>query len=288
MNRGVKAKIYSFGVTFALLLFCVPSFLNSENIAKGNLIGFVYGKDGTTPLEGAVVKVMNASTGAAYESSRTDSLGIFKIEGVEKGIYIYAVNTAQGDYISDGMIGVSIRQNETAKLSISLSPFDEKFASAAQEIYRDQQNTGMSLVGRVIRYDPNSRMAEVFIEKGLLQLDDRMYAKGKNTNFYQDVRFLEFEGSSVKGLYAGQNAFIGVKKKVEIGDAIYTVSKTGIPPLYSTPLGSASVLAGSPSIAYSMIKVKDQCICPSPYKNWGNWWWWFWKYWRYWKNKRGG
>lgn len=30
---------------------------NGEAVRKGNLIGFVYDKDGTTPLEGAIVKL---------------------------------------------------------------------------------------------------------------------------------------------------------------------------------------------------------------------------------------
>ena len=50
------------------------------------MIGFVYNKDGTTPLEGAVVKLKNISTSLIYESSKTDKLGVFKLERIDEGL----------------------------------------------------------------------------------------------------------------------------------------------------------------------------------------------------------
>jgi len=257
MLQGVKSKVTFIGLAFAFLIFCYPNFLRSKNVPKGNIVGFVYAEDGTTPLEGAVVEVKNISTDAVYESSKSDSLGVFKIEGVEKGVYIYGVKTAQGDFNSDGLIGVIIREDETAKLSISLTPYEKRVASAIKEVYEEQKIAGESLVGRVVNYNPDTRIAEVFITKGLLRLDNRVYVKGEVTDFYQDVNLFELEGSSVGNLFAGQTASIAVKNKVEIGDLIYTASKSGILSLSSSPLGDASVIAGSSGIVLGVTVLHD-------------------------------
>ena len=256
MSKGVRLNFVFIGLVFCFLIFCSASFLRSEEVSKGNILGFVYDEDGTTPLEGVVVEFKNISTGAVYESSKSDDLGVFKIEGVEKGLYIYGVRTAQGNFNSDGTIGVRIRENETAKLSISLNPYDEKVRSAIKEVYEEQKTKGKSLVGTVVNYSPDTSIAEVSIMKGLLRLDDKIQAKGENTDFYQDGNLFEVEGSFVKNLFAGQTALLAVKNRVEIGDLIYTVAKSGIIPLFSSPSGNASVIAGNSQIVGSFTPVK--------------------------------
>ncbi len=252
MSKGVRLKFVFIGLVFGFLIFCSTSFLRSEEVSKGSILGFAYDEDGTTPLEGVVVEFKNISTGAVYESSKSDDLGVFKIEGVEKGLYIYGVRTAQGDFNSDGTIGVMIRENETAKLSISLNPYDEKVRSAIKEVYEEQKIEGKSLVGRVVNYSPDTSIAEVSIMKGLLRLEDRIQAKGENTDFYQDGNLFEVEGSSVENLFAGQTAFLAVKSGVEIGDLIYAVAKSGIIPFFTSPSGNASVITGSSGIVGSV------------------------------------
>jgi len=257
------------GLVFCFLIFCSTSYLRSEDVSKGSILGFVYDEDGTTPLEGAVVEFKNISTGAVYESSKSDDLGVFKIEGVEKGLYIYGVKTEKGDFNSDGPIGVRIRGNETAKLSISLTPYDEIVRSAIEEIYREQDIEGKSVVGRAVNYNPDTRIAEVVIMKGLLQVDDKIYAKGDITDFYQDVNLLGSEGSFVEGIFAGQSASLAVKNKVEIGDLIYKVAKSGVLPLFSKPSGVASVVTGSSEIVGGVTVLCDGWQSPS---NWREWW----------------
>jgi len=116
-------------ICFIFLLTCFYGFVRGENIVKantanGNIIGFVYAQDGTTPLNGAVVKFLNISTNSVYESSQSDTNGIFKINGIETGLYIFGVITPQGDFILDDLVGVRVQKNETAKLSISLTPYN--------------------------------------------------------------------------------------------------------------------------------------------------------------------
>jgi hypothetical protein len=273
MSKGFRLKFVFIGLVFGFLIFCSTSFLRSEELSKGSILGFVYEEDGTTPLEGAVVEFKNITTGAVYESSKSDDLGVFKIEGVERGLYIYGVKTAQGDFNSDGPIGVRIRENETAKLSISLTPYEEKVRSAIEEIYREQETEGKSVVGRAVNYNPDTRIAEVMIMKGLLQVDDKIYAKGDVTDFYQDVNFLGSEDSFVEGIFAGQSASLAVKNKVEIGDLIYKVAKSGVLPLFSKPSGVASVVTGSSEIVGGVTVLCDGWQVPSSWREWWrNWW----------------
>lgn len=247
MIKWGKTKTIIIGVAF--LVFCFPAFLMSGNIAKGNIIGFVYDQDGTTPLEGAIVKVKNASTGTIYESSKSDENGVFALEGVESGVYLYGVLTAQGEFNSDNFFGVRVSEGDTAKLSISLTPYEQKVASAIQEVYAGQSVSGESLVGTVIDYNFDSKSAEVLIVKGLLQLKDRIHAKGKATDFYQNVEELKLGNSPARKLFAGQKANLKVKSSVKNGDLIYVVCKRrGILPLFMKPLGIASMIAGSVGI----------------------------------------
>ena len=273
MSKGFRLRFVFIGLVFGLLIFCSTSFLRSEEVSKGSILGFVYDEDGTTPLEGAVVEFKNITTGAVYESSKSDDLGVFKIEGVERGLYIYGVKTAQGDFNSDGPLGVRIRGNETAKLSISLTPYDEKVRSAIEEVYREQEMEGKSVVGRTVNYNPDTRIAEVVIMKGLLQVDDKIYAKGEHTDFYQDVNFLGSEGSFVEGIFAGQSASLAVKNRVEIGDLIYKVAKSGVLPLFSRPSGVASVVAGSSEIVGGVTVLCDGWQVPSQWREWWRMWW---------------
>ena len=265
--------LFLIGFTFAILSIFFPSFLRSDDIARGNVIGFVYDRDGTTPLKDATVKAINVLTGSVYESSRSDSYGVFRIQGIEKGLYIYGVKTANGDFNSDSLFGLRIRGNETAKLSISLTPYEGRVASAIKEIYEEQKKDGEALVGQVVSYIPDARMAEISIMKGLLQLDDQIYTKGETSDFPQDVSYLEHEGSSVKNLFSGQTGFIGVEKEVKAGDLIYTVFKKGILPVLSSPSGRASIITGSSEIVHSPVELSLLCKCPSPWKPW--WWYWF-------------
>jgi len=252
----------------AFLLFCFPSLLMSEDIAKGNIIGFVYDEDGTTPLEGAVVKVKNVSTGTIFESNKSDANGVFKIEGVENGVYLYGVLTPQGEFSSEHYFGVRISEGVTAKLSISLTPYEQKVASAIQEVYKEQSVSGEALVGTVVDYNFDSRTAEVLVVKGLLQMKDRIHAKGKITDFYQDVEELKLGHSPAKRIFAGQTANLTMKNSVKNADLVYVVCRRGILPVFLKPLGIASIIAGSAAIvAITADKLNEAAIANSGFKN---------------------
>ncbi|MFW6161017.1 MAG: carboxypeptidase-like regulatory domain-containing protein [Acidobacteriota bacterium] len=231
-----------------LLLLCFPVFSEGENSPKGNIIGFIYDQDCTTPLEGAVVKVKNISSGTIYESNKSDSNGVFAIDGVESGVYLYGVLTQQGEFGAENFFGVRVSEGETAKLSVSLTPYEQKVAAAMQEVYKEQAVAGESLVGTVIDYNSVSGTAEVLLVKGLLRLNDKIHAKGKSTDFYQNVEEMKLGSSPVKKLFAGQTANLKMKDSVTNGDLIYVICKRGVLPFFLKPIGLASIIAGSAGV----------------------------------------
>jgi hypothetical protein len=118
MFKMARSKFISLFLVFSFILFCSPYLLVATDVETGNMIGFVYAPDRTTPLEGAVLMLRNVSTGAVYESSGSDSLGIVRVEGVEKGLYIAGINFGDEHYNLNNLIG--IRANRTAKVSVAL------------------------------------------------------------------------------------------------------------------------------------------------------------------------
>ena len=53
----------------------------------GNLKGFIYKKDGKTPLWGVQVLLKDVDTGQLFESNVTDALGDYKLRDVPSGLY---------------------------------------------------------------------------------------------------------------------------------------------------------------------------------------------------------
>jgi hypothetical protein len=120
MFNCIQSKTISITLIFSIVLLYSPHLLTAQSTGSGNLIGFVFDKDGTTPVEGAIVKLRNISTSRVYESSKTDNLGIFKVEGIDEGLYVMGVSSKDGDFNVENIIG--IRADETAKISLALKP----------------------------------------------------------------------------------------------------------------------------------------------------------------------
>lgn len=242
MCRGVRKTLFSLALIVGLVLFSFPQLVSGQVPGKGNVIGFVYGQDGTTPITGAIVVVKNVSSGKVFESTKSDSLGVFKVQGVDAGMYSLGVTSVPGDFNSIDLVGVV--SNETAKVAIALNPYENNVAAAAAQVTQDQQEKGESRIGRVVAIPPNPGEVEVFIERGLLQVGDRVHVKGESTDFYQDAKVLKIQGASVKKAFVGQNVLLSVVKPTTVGDLVFVSCKRGIPPLFLAPLGVAAVVAG--------------------------------------------
>lgn len=264
MKTGARSRFLVAGV-FILLLLGI-SFLPAAT-ETGNVIGFIYDKDGTTPLPGAIIQFKNLSTDKIFTSLPTDEYGVFKLQGIEAGVYVYGVRTDAGHFDSEGFLAVNVGANETAKMVISLKPYDERETEAVNAMFKDLELAGESLVGTVVGFDPSSRVAEVKIIKGRIRLYDRIHAKGKATDFYQDLSTLIKGGSASTKAVAGEHAAIKLNKDVRQGDLIYVVKKKELFPIVLAPVvGFASYVAGS-SVIQSHIRIKDETKAASPFKN---------------------
>jgi len=242
--------------TFFALVFLLVFSMEGQTFERGNLIGTVIESDGQTPIAGAVIKLRNITSGSVYESPPTDAKGFFRLENVGKGIYQYGITTAKGDFNSNELIGIIA--NETTKISVSLNLYDAAVQSGVQEILRAQADReGEIRIGRVLRYNPATKVAEVFIEMGVLQRGDRIRVKGAQTNFYQDAENLAQDGNAVRQIFAGQNGLLPVVRNVEIGDIIYLICEGGTP-FFLTPCGIASVIAGTGLILGTVNEITDK------------------------------
>jgi len=242
MRRCAKV-VLSWGSALALVLVLFPSTLRPQEPGKGNLIGFVYAQDGSTPVAGAVVMVKNLTTGAVLESPESDALGVFKFQGLGAGLYALGVKSEQGSYNSQDFFGVMA--DKTSKISIALNVYEPAAASAAAAVIKEQRNKGEAYVGKVVKYTPETKEAQVLVEIGLLQSEDRIHIKGQATDFYMDTRALRAYGTKVKRVLSGYNADLRTSKACQPGDFVYVVCKRGVPPFFLAPLGIAAIVAGA-------------------------------------------
>lgn len=266
MRRSVPFKLKAtLGVLLSLFLFSTSQSLTAgDSTPKGNVIGFLYGKDGTTPLEGAIVKFKNLTSGMEFESTKSDSYGIFRLQGIEKGMYTYGVVTPNGNFNADSPVGLKIGENETAKLSIAVDPYEKGVAEAVSEVNQGMEKNGEALIGMIAGFNPSTRMADVQVANGVLQANDRIHAKGKSTNFYQDVGTLMVGFANTKRVLKGQTGTLKLEQNAQVGDMVYVVPAKKLFPFFLAPLGIAAVIGGNEVVTYGIQKVKDQAIPVSP------------------------
>jgi hypothetical protein len=246
MRRGAKVFV-SWGSALLLILAVFPSTLLPQESGKGNLIGFIFERDGSTPVAGAVVVMKNVTTGTVTETSRSDKLGVFSVPGLGAGLYALGVRSDKGSFNSQDFFG--IMAGKTAKISVALDSFDSAEAAAAEVVIKEQRAKGEAFIGKVVRYLPETREAEILVEIGVIQAEDRIHIKGQVTDFYQDLRNLKASGAKIKRVLSGNNAVVRASKPCEPGDYVYIVCKRGVPPLFLAPLGIAAIVAGAAPLA---------------------------------------
>lgn len=268
MKRGVKSRVLVLGIILSFAVLVLPTFSKDTNASVGRISGVVYDKDGTTPLEGAVVTIRNVSSGSILTSPQTTENGAFLMEGVESGVYQFGIETEKGGYNANEVFAVTLEDGETAKMALTLNSYDAKTEEAVRQVYQEQRIDGESMIGRVESYNPSTRTAQVFIMKGLIQVNDRIHVLGEGTNFNQDVKsLLDLSGISIDKAFAGETAFLPVLQDVEAGDVVYIVCKRkGFVPFFLTPCGIAWIAGAAGAITYGILTVDEEKEAVSPFK----------------------
>jgi hypothetical protein len=268
MRKGVQYKLVLLVLIFAFCFVFSANLSAAQDKGKGNVIGFLYAKDGTTPLPGAVVKFKNLTNGTIYESTKSDSYGIFKLQGIESGVYIYGVVTEGGDYNAESFVGLKISENDTAKLSIAVDPYEKEVAEAVSEIIKEQEMSGEALVGTIADFNFGTKMAQVEVVKGILRVKDRIHAKGKTTDFYQNVNVLRFGTSPARQLLKGQTGAVQLNQQANKGDLVFVVNTAkNVMPFFLAPVGVAAVIAGNTFVTYGIVIIPEGTKPVSATKN---------------------
>jgi len=269
MLKQMKKSVALLGGALGLILIITPC-LWSQDIEKGSVLGFVYDKDGTTPIQGAVVKLKDVRSGELYQSTPSDNQGNFLIKQIESGVYMYGVTTSEGDYNCDGMIGVRVDGNEPAKMALALSRYADKENN--EEKNPNENTSGEYLVGEVLSYNPKTQMAQVRILRGVLEKNDRVHILGKpgeeekKRDFYQTTGDLNLNGSKVKRLFVEQVGLFKTKNPVKEGDLVYLAErKGGLLGFLVAPCGWAALL-GAASAGYIIYKENTDGDQASAYK----------------------
>ncbi len=114
-SRPKKAAVFFFILTF-MALYSPRLLADTSN--TGKFTGFIYKADRTSPFEKAFVQLQNVATGSVHKSTISDAFGAFRIDEIERGLYIVSVRTEEGYFKSRNIIG--IRENETARAAFAL------------------------------------------------------------------------------------------------------------------------------------------------------------------------
>jgi len=104
---------------FCFLVIPVSQFAESSN---GNLMGFVYGKDGKSPLPGAIVLLKGADTDKIYQSIPTGKTGTYRIDNIDIGNYVVGLKVNEDTFNVDGLVEVAGGKTDTLSLALGGLP----------------------------------------------------------------------------------------------------------------------------------------------------------------------
>ncbi len=109
---------------FVLCLMPSPGIAGAgdeETEGVGHLKGFIYKKNGKTPLWGVQVLLKNVETGQVFESNVTDSIGDYEVREVPAGNYMVLLLRKDKDYkIKKVDFLIKIAEGKTTNISFAL------------------------------------------------------------------------------------------------------------------------------------------------------------------------
>ena len=76
-------------------------------------------------------------------------------------------------------------------------------------------------LGEITHFFSRIKVVVIKIEKGKLQVGDRIHIKGGSTDFKQEVKSIQIESVDVKAAKKGDDFGLKVDKKARVGDKVY-------------------------------------------------------------------
>jgi len=253
MRNFIKNRVIVYTILTCVALFFAQPVIYAKTAGKGNLTGFIYDQDKTTPVEGAVVMLKNLANGAVFQSDKSDAVGAFMMAGIDQGMYIFGVSSSQGDFNSEEVIGIA--ENETAKLAVALTP-DAEVDPKAEDAPQIQ---GEKWVGKIISYDESTKTARVYMNQNLLKQDESFHIKGdkkkynSETDFWQKAKMIQENGLAVKKTVAKHYYTLLLEKPALANDFLYIKKSKGLLLFFLSPLGLAAILAGTTAIVIIVV-----------------------------------
>jgi len=122
----MRLKLFPGKAAAWFTLFCsgflVFSLSNFAKPSNGNLMGFVYGEDGKSPLPGAIVLLKGADTDEVYQSGPTGKTGNYKISNIAVGTYVVGLKVNEDTFNVDDYVMVASGKTDTLSLSLGSPP----------------------------------------------------------------------------------------------------------------------------------------------------------------------
>ncbi len=79
-------------------------------------------------------------------------------------------------------------------------------------------------VGKVFKYFKEPSVAAIKIDKGRLNIGDKVRFKGENTDFEQEITSMEIEGDEVEEVGPGDDVGVKVEERVRPNDEVIKLS----------------------------------------------------------------
>lgn len=112
---GGKKGVLFIMLCFGFMIFSVSNFAQPAN---GNLMGFVYGEDGKSPLPGAIVLLKGANTDKVYQSVPTGKTGNYRIANIDAGTYVVGLKVNEDTFNVDSYVKVAGGKTDTLSLAL--------------------------------------------------------------------------------------------------------------------------------------------------------------------------
>lgn len=135
-------------IAFSCFVLLVIPLYGATDSSTGGIMGFVYGKDGKSPLQNAVVMLKGINTKTLYQSEPTGATGAYRMPGIAVGTYVVGLKVNENLYNVNDYINISKGKTDTLSLSLHSpappAPRAQETGAAAPAVTKAASRIGMT------------------------------------------------------------------------------------------------------------------------------------------------